>query len=91
MSEIYIVLEEMNSILLRFDNCKSWSKKITQLMTMTDITPKDLRYEIQTLYGGMGSLNDLVLCDSNGKMDRDSNIQFDSLRARLYELASQLR
>lgn len=41
--------------------------------------------EILSMYGGMGSLNDIVLY-KDGQLLVDENIEFDALRVELYQI-----
>jgi hypothetical protein len=45
----------------------------------------DIQYEIQKIYGGMGSVNDLVL-DKDGKMLIEENRQLSKLKNILFRL-----
>lgn len=40
---------------------------------------------ILALFGGMGSLNDLILCKNNVPLVKENN-EFGALRSRLYDL-----
>ncbi|WJV51936.1 hypothetical protein PCO82_10015 [Pectobacteriaceae bacterium CE90] len=83
--EIKEVLSEM-AFLLADCNMSDWSNILLRLCTYIDDDPQDAIYRILNLYGGMGSLNDLVLC-KNGQMLQAENDIFDELRTRLYELS----
>ena len=41
-------------------------------------------------YGGMGSLNDVVLSASQHGTNKDINERFDTVRQQIYELATKL-
>lgn len=47
---------------------------------------EDVRGDIRRLFGGAGSLNDLVLHSVDMARMRADNIEFDALRTELYEL-----
>lgn len=83
--EIKEVLNEM-AFLLADCNMSDWSNILLRLRNYIDDDPQDAIYRILNLYGGMGSLNDLVLC-KNGQMLQVENDLFDELRTRLYELS----
>ncbi len=42
------------------------------------------------MYGGMGSLNDVILYEGNKPLV-DENEEFDALRSELFELSQELR
>lgn len=77
-------LSEMSDLLTLKGSSSSWAEKLRSLADKKTMHPDDFRFEIKRLYGGMGSLNDIVICDSEGKMDREANIKFDDLRRKLY-------
>ncbi|UGA49252.1 MULTISPECIES: hypothetical protein [Dickeya] len=83
--EIKEVLNEM-AFLLADCNMSDWSHILLRLCNYIDDDPQDAIYRILNLYGGMGSLNDLVLC-KDGQMLQAENDIFDELRTRLYELS----
>ncbi|KML67181.1 DUF6966 domain-containing protein [Pectobacterium peruviense] len=83
--EIKEILSEM-AFLLSGNNMSEWSSILLRLCSYIDDDPQDAIYRILNFYGGMGSLNDLVLCE-NGKMLQTENDVFDELRTRLYELS----
>ena len=56
---------------------------------MINDDPDQARYLIMTSFGGMGSLNDIVL-SLNDQMLVEENRELDSLRKRLFELAQRL-
>lgn len=49
--------------------------------------PDDTKHTFRNLYGGMGSLNDLVLY-RNGKVLMSENDELDQLRSDLFNLLS---
>jgi hypothetical protein len=76
------------SALLRAGNEYEWAERLDQyradLPHGYDFAPS----QIIVLYGGMGSLTDIVLyCD--GQPLIDENNEFAELRTRLYELCMQ--
>lgn len=83
--EIKEILSEM-AFLLADCNVNDWSNILLRLHSYIDDDPQDAIYRILNLYGGMGSLNDLVLC-KNGQILQTENDIFDELRTRLYELS----
>lgn len=83
--EIKAVLNEMAFLLADCD-MNDWSGMLLRLRAYMDEDRQDAIYRILNLYGGMGSLNDLVLC-KNGQMLKAENDTFAELRTRLYTLA----
>ncbi|MDX6914709.1 hypothetical protein R9X49_06265 [Pectobacterium carotovorum] len=82
--EIKVVLNEMAFLLADCD-MNDWSGMLLRLRAYLDEDRQDAIYSILNLYGGMGSLNDLVLC-KNGQMLKAENDTFAELRTRLYML-----
>ncbi|MBQ4774088.1 hypothetical protein F9U44_21570 [Pectobacterium versatile] len=82
--EIKDILNEM-VILLADCDMNDWSSMLLRLRAYIDDW-LDAIYRILNLYGGMGSLNDLVLC-KNGQMLQAENDTFNELRTRLYALS----
>lgn len=80
----------MSVIIENYPGFEGWSHQL-KLLAEKNISPDDLRYEIQKLYGGMGSLNDIVICNQEGKMDKEANIEFDTLRSQLFDLSACLK
>lgn len=76
-------LFEMGDLLESSGHALSWARRLKALAGKKTMHPDDFRSQIKGLFGGMGSLNDLVICDSQGKLDRDLNIKFDDLRHKL--------
>jgi hypothetical protein len=69
--------------LLRTSANNDWAVALEKLKDETSQTPDSVARKILSLYGGMGSLNDLVLY-SNGRMLHEENKEFDDLRAHLF-------
>ncbi|MEQ9867278.1 DUF6966 domain-containing protein [Pectobacterium aroidearum] len=83
--EIKAALNEMAFLLADCD-MNDWSEMLLRLRAYMDEERQDAIYRILNLYGGMGSLNDLVLC-KNGQMLKAENDTFAELRTHLYTLA----
>lgn len=64
----------------------TWGRKLESLAKKDTLCHDDLRLQVKGLYGGMGSLNDIVLFHSDGTVDRSGSAEFDMLRSQLYEL-----
>ena len=82
--EIKAVLIVMANLLSEC-NLNEWSNLLQRLSVYIDDDPEEAIYNIRTLYGGQGSLNDLVLY-KNGKLLYKENDRFDELRENLYNL-----
>ena len=77
-------LTQMADILVTNGSSPHWSSRLRSLASKKTLCADDFRHQVKMLYGGMGSLNDLVISDADGKMDRDVNILFDDIRSKLY-------
>lgn len=86
--EIENILDEMCFILKGCD-LERWANILLDIKKMIRHDTKDARYSIMSLYGGMGSLNDLVLF-KDGVMLIEENDVFEELRNRLYDLGKTL-
>lgn len=86
--EIENTLDEMCSI-LRECNLERWANMLVDIKKMIRQDPSEARYSLMSLYGGMGSLNDLVL-SKDGVMLTEENDVFEELRNKLYHLGKTL-
>lgn len=84
ISEIQGVLHRMSQLLL-FSGLDDWATAISRLASKADDGYAMVRPEIRRMYGGMGSLNDIVLY-KDGRVLKEENDEFDTLRERLYDL-----
>jgi len=84
-----LVVEKMERMatLLEFGGYAEWSASIFKLAKKYMIDPDNTSYIFRNLYGGMGSLNDLVLY-RNGKVLMSENNELDQLRSDLFSLLS---
>ncbi len=78
---------ERMATLLELGGYAEWSASIFKLAKKYEIDPDDTKYIFLNFYGGMGSLNDLVLY-RNGKVLMDENEEMDQLRSDLFKLLS---
>lgn len=62
-----------------------WSKTFKYFGDRMDAEGEDVKREIRSIYGGMGSFGDVVVY-REGRADRFLNDKLDALRHRLYEL-----
>jgi hypothetical protein len=84
VNEIQSVLRRMGELLV-LSGLDHWANAITHLVSKADEGYAVVRPEIRRMYGGMGSLNDIVLY-KDGHVLASENDEFDALRERLYEL-----
>ncbi len=82
--DIKLILIKMLA-LLKLSNAKDWEKAIQKLSYEILGMPNETKREILSLYGGMGSLNDLVLHKDEYPL-RKENDEFDSLKTQLFDL-----
>lgn len=83
-SEIEWTLDRMAE-LLRSSQTADWADAIGRLRAQIDVDPENACSALSRLFGGMGSLNDVVLY-RDGKVLRQENQEVDSLRSKLYSL-----
>ncbi|MEO8182672.1 MAG: hypothetical protein ABI895_27885 [Deltaproteobacteria bacterium] len=83
------VLLEMAGLLDMYGD-KTWGNALRRLAS--DVLQDQLEgyRQIRGLYAGMGSLSDLVLYDSDGKVIRPENDRFDELRSELHQCVSNV-
>jgi hypothetical protein len=82
--EIVATLHQM-AVLLRAGYSASWADAYERLASEISSAPHETSRRILASYGGMGSINDLVLV-FNGEMAKTENDQFATLRSRLHAL-----
>lgn len=82
------ILEQLAALLFAENLNSPWGRRLTSLANKKTLHVDDFRSQIKGLYGGMGSLNDIVLFRPDGKVDRASNEQFAELKNELYQLVS---
>ncbi|MEI2265676.1 DUF6966 domain-containing protein [Erwinia sp. CGal63] len=78
---------ERMAALLELGGYTDWSASIFKLAKQYEREPDVTRSSLLGLYGGMGSLNDLVLY-RYGKILIDENEELDQLRSKLFNLLS---
>lgn len=83
------IVEKMQRMatLLELGGYAEWSASIFKLAKKYEHEPDDTKHIFLNLYGGMGSLNDLVLY-RNGKVLMSENDELDQLRRGLFNLLS---
>ena len=86
-NEIKDLLIQIGTLLERF-NEDSWSNAFKRLVIEYQEQPTETRGRIISLYGGMGSFNDIVLYHQ-GNVVQSENDELDRMRSRLYQLCRQ--
>ena len=86
IQEIEKVLARMAE-LFRTGERYEWAKVFEKLQEQIATDPVDTVLNIRHSYGGMGSLNDIVL-HKNGQPLVAENDEFDALNTKLYKLCS---
>ena len=75
--------------LLRIGEDYDWANDFEKLRGKIATNPDETAYEIRISYGGMGSLNDIVL-HRNGQPLTTENDEFDALKTELYNLCCEI-
>jgi len=75
--------------LLRIGEDYDWANAFEKLREQIATDPDEAAYRIRISYGGMGSLNDIVL-HRNGQPLTTENDEFDALRMELYNLCREI-
>lgn len=89
IKDIDILLKRMVE-LLRLGGVDDWANTFERLRDELAVDPEGVESKILSMYGGMGSLNDLVLY-RNGQPLLAENNEFDALRTRLYESCQKIK
>ncbi|WP_454866768.1 DUF6966 domain-containing protein [Pseudomonas lini] len=71
--------------LLRFGGEDDWAVALEKIKKGFDSDPRFKSSQLLSMYGGMGSLNDIVLYRGGQPLVAENN-EFDELRIQLYEL-----
>lgn len=88
INNIENTLEKMIG-LLRLGGVNNWADALKSVSQELAIQPTQVASEILSMYGGMGSLNDVILY-SDGQPLSKENTEFDGLRTSLYDLCKSL-
>lgn len=88
IQDIESVLEKMEA-LLRLGARDTWADALEVHRFELRAAPSSAVAEILAMYGGMGSLNDLVLYRAGQPLPKENN-ELDELRSELYELCQRL-
>jgi uncharacterized protein DUF6966 len=79
------ILSEMTALLDSYGD-DSWARAFKRISGEFPTDPAGVLSEIRQMYGGMGSLSDIVLYASDGSLPGQANERFDALRSELYQL-----
>lgn len=74
--------------LLRIGEDYDWASAFEKLREQIETDPDETAYRIRISYGGMGSLNDIVLHRDAQPLIAE-NDEFDALRMELYKLCCE--
>jgi hypothetical protein len=74
-------------ILLEFSGINDWANLFKKLNKNIILNSVDTKQKILSLYGGMGSLNDLIL-QKNNVVFVNENDDFDILKSKLFNLCN---
>jgi uncharacterized protein DUF6966 len=88
LTTVQNILSDM-AILLRSHGDGSWADTFERLSAEFPLDPVEVLSEVRKLYGGMGSLTDVVLYSADGSLPREENERFDVLRSELYQFCRE--
>lgn len=80
------ILSRLAELLFDENVQSDWGRKLMNLADKKTLAVEDFRWQIKGMYGGMGSLSDIVIMGPDGKADRKANNEFADLRSELYNL-----
>jgi len=76
----------MSDILLSSNPGSEWAKMLSYLARETYLLEEDFWLKVKRLFGGMGSINDLVVMRQDGTVDAESSDKLDEIRKQLFSL-----
>jgi len=76
--------------LLRFSGVGNWADALEQCRRELKANPIEIGSKILSMYGGMGSLNDVILYKDGHPLSTE-NSEFDDLRTNLYSLCQKIK
>lgn len=88
IQNVEIVLKSMAE-LLRLGTRDDWANALEKFREEIGNSPNATAARILSMYGGMGSLNDLILY-RNGQPLVAENVELDALRSELYQLCHEI-
>jgi uncharacterized protein DUF6966 len=86
--EIRTLLSQMADLLFSVNPEDTWAKYLHKLARKETLQIDYLKDAVKSMYGGMGSFNDMNVCDASGKADYKKQIIFSEMQERLYTLAT---
>ena len=87
LSEIEVVLTRMIE-LLHIGAFNDWVVALEKVKRDFEFDPKSSSLKLLSMYGGMGSLNDIVLYKDGQPLISENN-ELDILRSKLYKLCKK--
>lgn len=75
--------------LLRLSGVDDWADALKSTDQELATQPTQVANKILSMYGGMGSLNDVILYGDGQPLSKE-NTEFDDLRTNLYDLCQKL-
>lgn len=88
LNNIEVILARM-IVLLRVGAFDDWAVALEKVKMGFELDPEYSSLKLLSMYGGMGSLNDVVLY-RNGQPLVSENNELDTLRSQLYELCKKI-
>ena len=85
------LLLKMSEILLGAHSGSEWAKMLSFLAKETYLLVEDFSFRIKRMFGGMGSINDIVIMRSDGAVDVKGSDEFDEIRKQLFSLVHSSR
>lgn len=89
IDRISFILKRMSE-LARRGNSSNVEASLERAATRVERDPQEGASAIVGMYGGMGSLNDVILYEGNKPLFEE-NEEFDALRSELYDLCQNFR
>ncbi|AZL74905.1 DUF6966 domain-containing protein [Pseudomonas oryziphila] len=84
LNDVDLILARMIELLC-YGSFDDWAVVLEKIKKGFEVDPKDSSLKMLSMYGGVGSLNDVVLY-RDGQPLVQENDELDNLRAQLYEL-----
>ncbi|WP_371231661.1 hypothetical protein [Pseudomonas sp. QE6] len=88
-NDVGVILKRMVE-LLRLGGADDWAAALENVRENFDEDPVRMSSKLISMYGGMGSLNDIVLYGERKVLIAENN-EFESLRERLYEICKGIK
>lgn len=87
LNDVEVILTRMIE-LLRVGAFDDWAVVLEKIKSDFEVDPKYASLKLLSMYGGMGSLNDVVLYRGGQPLVMENN-ELDSLRTQLYEFCKK--